>query len=145
MAQELWQKHAPVGGIAEGTPYMMASFYEDTSGITLTLRRDNYRADKSTKLKIFFKGPIILYRKTNDSLSVLAVNAGNVDYGPDIGKAVFYKVTNSQLIARIRQSSLCAELLKINLMHFVLYEIDSEVVVIVMHEPQVEWIELESL
>ena len=123
----------------------MTSFYEDASGITLTLRRDNYRADKSRKLKIFFKGPIILYRKTNDSLCVLAIEAGNVDYGPDIGKAVFYKVINSQIIDRIRQSSHCAELLKVNLMHFVLREIESETTVVVMHEPRVEWIRLESL
>ena len=136
MQKEFWIKWLPIENLEE-TLYSTVSFFDDGTDVTLILKKYRTPEAKTPLLRIQFKGPIVFYSKTAESLCVIPKEY-EVDYGTDIGKWPFFKIINSHLIIQLQKNLLQVEIPSFPLIHFVITEAESDVHIVSTSNPLVD-------
>ena len=104
--KEGWTRWDPAIKGLEEIVYHITTFLDNEEGVTLTIVCWN-RPPEAPTFRLFFKAPVIFYSKSGDSLCLISDNPPLIDYGPvAVDKWAFYKLTNSQQIARFKKSFL---------------------------------------
>ena len=140
--KERWTRWDPAINGLEEIVYHITTFLDNKEGVTLTIVGWN-RPPGAPTFRLFFKAPVIFYSKTGDSLCVISDNPPLIDYGPvAVDKWAFYKVTNSQQIARLKKSFFETEY-NLPLQHFIIAEVESNTHIVTVEEPIATWIKHE--